>query len=458
MAQFPSKEIEQLFKLKRPFTHHDIIRSKNTLTNQINSNTSLGIEKQREILFFIDTITQRITNKSNNVLDTALAMSSVIEQGSNFIIENPSRTEGKYAKFSDGRIATDAQKAPAGYLNPINVRSLMQAVSIDSRFRPNYYTTKSTNFNVTMPSIIKNVISMRVAVIEMPMTFYAISKSSGNANLLIIDNTPVTSTTAKGWLLTLPDGNYEQSWSNESKASHIETIMNNSIFTAVPVTINNGTTITPRTGGSSLQLNPKSDICFTIDRTSGRAVFATPTTIPIASPPLAASIFSNGFTIRFNVDNEGNLDADTNIQLRLGWQLGFRSAQYICSQGPLASPSVGACVSEGICLITGPRYGFLSIDDYQKNSGPEFIVAYGNSVFQDNIITRMNLCALQADVGVYKISSDPGLTTQMNRTREYFGPVDIQRLHISLFDEYGRIIDLNNMDWSFTLAFEQLYT
>ena len=73
------------------------------------------------------------------------------------------------------------------------------------------------------------------------------------------------------------------------------------------------------------------------------------------------------------------------------------------------------------------------------------------------IITRINLAAEQADVGVYQISSDPGLTTQMNRTREYFGPVDIQRLHISLYDEFSRIIDLNNMDWSLTLAFEQLY-
>ena len=81
-------------------------------------------EKQREILFFIDTISQRITNKlteinnENNTSDSAQSMTSVIEQGSNFIIENPSRTEGKYAKYSDGRIATDAQKAPSGFLNP----------------------------------------------------------------------------------------------------------------------------------------------------------------------------------------------------------------------------------------------------------------------------------------------------------------------------------------------------
>ena len=60
-------------------------------------------------------------------------------------------------------------------------------------------------------------------------------------------------------------------------------------------------------------------------------------------------------------------------------------------------------------------------------------------------------------VGVYKSSNDPGLNNQLNRTREYFGPVDIARLTIKIYDEYGRVIDLNNMDWSFALSFEKLY-
>ena len=67
------------------------------------------------------------------------------------------------------------------------------------------------------------------------------------------------------------------------------------------------------------------------------------------------------------------------------------------------------------------------------------------------------VAALKAQVGIYQSSSDAGLTSQVNRTREYFGPVDIQRLHVSLYDEFGRIIDLNNMDWSFSLTFEILY-
>ena len=443
---YKDDEIEKLLNLKNPYNQRDILTAKNRLRDQITTNKSLGNEKQREIFFFIDTITQRITNKlieinyTNNNSDTLLSNSNVIEQGSNFIIENPSKIAGKYSKLSDGRIASGGENAPPGYLNPINVRTLMQAVSIDTRFRPSYYTTKSTNFDMVLPAMIKNVISMRIAAIEIPMTYYAVSRSLGNSTLMIISD-------ASGWLVTLPDGNYEQSWANESGASHLETIMNNSISTAVPVDVNsiNGTVVNPGIINTTL-LNPLTDICFTIDRTSGRGIFATPKNTTTTK-------LTNGFTVRFNIDNNGNLDVDTNIQLRLGWQLGFRSAQYICG----ATSKVGACVSEGICLICGPRYAFLSIDDHQKNTGPAFMVAYGSSIFQDSIITRINLAAEQADVGVYQISSDPGLTTQMNRTREYFGPVDIQRLHIALYDEYGRIIDLNNMDWSFTLAFEQLY-
>ena len=49
------------------------------------------------------------------------------------------------------------------------------------------------------------------------------------------------------------------------------------------------------------------------------------------------------------------------------------------------------------------------------------------------------------DTAIYKPANDPGLGVQLNKTREYFGPVNIERLHVSLIDEYGKILDLNNM-------------
>jgi hypothetical protein len=426
-------EIEELLHLNQPYDAPDIIKAKQKLTQQLNlSANNLGTEKQRDIMFFIESITIRLQNSldknTGNVMDTH----KVTQYGNNFIIENPDRIIGKTAKIENGRMGLETKSAPPGYINPINVRTVTQAISIDSRFRPNYCNSKSTDFDVVLPSMQKHVISMRVTSIELPITYYAISLYSGNSVCLIIDLT----SSVNGWVFTLPDGNYEQSWANNSHAAYIENAMNVSILNAVPVTVDAKGIVTPNPLGTKLTAN---DLFYNIDHISGRSFFT-------AAP--SGILVTNGFLIRFNVDNNGNLNSEGNIQLRLGWQLGFRKAEYI------AKPS---CVSEGICLISGPRYAFIAINDYQKNTGPTHIVNYSDSIFQDNIITRINLAELQADYGVYQCSSDPGLSTQLNRTREYFGPVDLQRLHIYLYDEYGRVIDLNNMDWSLTLAFEVLY-
>ena len=326
----------------------------------------------------------------------------------------------------------ETKSAPPGYINPINVRTITQAISIDSRFRTSYGTSLSTDYDVVLPSMQKNVISMRVTSIEMPISYYAISQYNENATCLIIK----LSDPSKGWVLTLPDGNYEQIWAKNSNAANIETSMTTAINNAEPVTVSSNGIVTANPSGTNLTAN---DLTFVVDHISGKSIFTA-----IAGGVL----FPQGFFLRFNVNNKGNLSVTNNLQLLLGWQLGFRKSFY---------KSDTQYISEGICLITGPRYAFIAINDYQKNTGPTHIINYTNSIYQDNIITRLNIAELQADFGVYQVSSDPGLSTQLNRTREYFGPVDIQRLHISLIDEYGRIIDLNFMDWSITLAFEILY-
>lgn len=438
---YTNNEIEKLLHLMSPYNSVDINRSKEKLIKELDKT------KQQSIIGFIETISSRLQNQFNSLSnynssynsnsnsidnDNIYNNANVINQGNNFIIENPDVRIGKKSKIEDGRVTLDSNVAPPGYLNPLNVRTITQAISIDSRFRPNYSTTKSTNYDITLPAIQKNVINMRVASIELPTTYYAISCYNGNSTCLIVD----LSNNGEGWLLTLPDGNYEQPWAANSKAAYIDTVMNRSILSAAPVLINANGTTSSNPSGTNLTVN---DLTFILDQISGKSIFNVVT---------GGVLQASGITVKFNVDVSGNIDNNANIQMRLGWQLGYRKTDYTTTT---------QIVSEGICLVCGPRYGFISIDDHQKNTGPAYMVAYANSILQDNIITRINLAELQADSGVYQSTSDPGLSTQLNRTREYFGPVDIQRLHISLYDEYGRIIDLNNMDWSITLAFELLY-
>jgi hypothetical protein len=42
-------------------------------------------------------------------------------------------------------------------------------------------------------------------------------------------------------------------------------------------------------------------------------------------------------------------------------------------------------------------------------------------------------------------------------TRTYFGPVNIDRMRVRLLDDKGNLVNLNDVDWSFSLLVEQLY-
>ncbi len=47
--------------------------------------------------------------------------------------------------------------------------------------------------------------------------------------------------------------------------------------------------------------------------------------------------------------------------------------------------------------------------------------------------------------------------TIVSEPRIYFGPVDIQRLRIRVYDEHGRILQMNNTNFSFCLTIKLMY-
>ena len=43
------------------------------------------------------------------------------------------------------------------------------------------------------------------------------------------------------------------------------------------------------------------------------------------------------------------------------------------------------------------------------------------------------------------------------KLRRYNGPINLSKLQIKLLDQFGSVIDLNNMDFSMTLELDLLY-
>ena len=55
-----------------------------------------------------------------------------------------------------------------------------------------------------------------------------------------------------------------------------------------------------------------------------------------------------------------------------------------------------------------------------------------------------------------ELYSEFGGALQENK-RIYFGPVDIDRIHLKLLDDKGFIVDLHGAEWCLTLISENLY-
>ena len=451
---YTTEELCGLLGIPRGAHRSQVIEAREVLAKQLRAVGSGGSIPQDAMALFLDTVTSRIINANEITSSGSMSFSTIspskegtwsqaitpiTEHGSNILITNADAIAGREASITGGRSANSGE-APPGHLNPINVRTLMQAVNIDSRFRPDYSTTLSTDFKMELPEVQKKVVSIRVGSMELPLTFYAISASLGNAHMLLVDTK-----TNDAWLIRVPDGNYEQSWAKQSRAAFIERAVNSAIQNSKPMTFDPSQNIAVETttGGTVPPLE------YQVDHASGRSILGISTTQP-----------TNAVDVYFNIDVkpvsggklEAVIDTNTNLQLRLGWQLGFRAAKYT-----IETAKKQGITSESPCHVSGPKYGLLSINDHQRNASSSFSVAFGESSLDTNIISRINLAAAMSQDGVFQSSDAPGLTTSLNRTREYFGPVDIQRLDVRLLDEYGRVIDLNGIDWSFSLAFEKLY-
>ena len=151
------------------------------------------------------------------------------------------------------------------------------------------------------------------------------------------------------------------------------------------------------------------------------------------------------------IDIEPPLDLRNNggIVSNYGWVLGYRLGFYKGST---------AYVSEGCYDGWGVKYIYLIVNDYNKNVNNFCIPAYNESLGRTNILARVSTNAVaNADFG-----SGISLTNNVNndnsiRKRIYFGPVDISRLELQITDEMGRILDLNNMDWSAAINLICLY-
>lgn len=440
--EYRVQDLEAFFMLpNKNYDIQDVVHKKKMMCAAADRDGSLTSATRTNLHAFLDQALERMLQHLQPIGSgkpiTTLPQNTLTGDNGHFIINNPARDGIKnYDSSSKTGINLDDNGAPPGTMNPLKVNTIKRAVNIDTRFRPNYYTTKSSDLQINLPTKVERAISMRLASIEIPMSFYAISADLGNNVFKVTWNWGGV-TDASSALITISDGNYDIGLSDKTKAARIETEINAKLAATEAGVATNG----------------KLNLRFEVNPITGKSRFYQDASATVVIP----------FKLYFNTTSKGDIlsvgENPQPLQMTLGWMLGYRAMNNL--NGMYSSTASGASnviISEGICNVQGTRYIYVSIDDFVNSSNNYFTAAFASSVMAPNIITRINVADLAQDVTVFHYAQQEGYSTELDRSRNYFGPVDIQKLRVTLYDEYGRVINLNYMDWSMELMFECIYS
>ncbi len=307
-----------------------------------------------------------------------------------------------------------------GTLNPLSSRVITKCLTIDTRFRENYFGTTSSDMYIQLPTKISKVVSMQLTAIELPVSFYTVSSIYGNnylylqaKYLLAGDETEYIDNLA----LFMPDGNYN----GPDMVSYLNELM-------APIDAS----------GALLYPNrPFSYMKFVLDITStgsgtGKVYLTTNDNTVLSLTEII---------LDFTLNSDGVVD-NVDISRKLGWNLGFRKRLYSGNTFYIAD-----CSIEPNTL----RYVYLAIDDFHNSSNNHFLTMYQKNIVAPNILARITLRG-----SYFAMIMDNNLNI-VTEPRKYFGPVDIYKLRVRLLTDRGDVLPMNGSDFSFCLTFKQLY-
>lgn len=401
-----------------------------------------------------------------------------------------------------------------GTMNPTLRNMYTRIVVINSKRRATLFphttdplgASSSTNFNVQLSEELKNVVSLQMLSITMPYSWYAVDAATGTNCFHItatpIDpNNPTADNTAASVIttITVATGNYTPlalivEINSRLNATDESSLIKNNLE-AKYVEANGKCQFENKSGGTVkfkiTFFDPKRVLdCGASCRQSNKINNCLGWILGFRSNSVYTSVLYNSFALDgmvYDIPNPFGINPIT---------------------------------SEAVIDTYGPKYFMLVLDDYKNNringgvvsvtntetrldqpyyydgdipcesipdpfGGPTDKITVNipseprtlteaqlysvNEIRRNRDLTRVDRVAEPTSSNVFAIVnfnknglaigstiSDSGLALS-TFTRDYFGPVTLQRLKVTLVDDNGFVVNLNGNDWSFTFAAKALY-
>jgi len=364
-----------------------------------------------------------------------------------------------------------------GNINPNLQNTVTKTVIIDSQYRTNLFpyagtdvnqSSFNTDYTITLSETLQEVISMELYSIQIPKTWYNIDSFIGNSCFAVTINDITT-------IIYIEPGNYT-----------IDTLI---------IAVNNAL--------QSVSLDTY--LIFNYSYVKSRFYFSNISTHSI----IITFYYPNGWP----EDASGNLDSCAScVSLSypnnsFGWTIGYKTTPNNDNEVYITLEPDDIYYADARPYLYGPQYVLLVVDDFNKNRQSKGVITAAetstklaipkyadadnlgcdtsgkptflktaprrltqaqlftiNSIITDRESRRYRSPAPNTNdvLAVIPITDESdtivryGSDLESNK-REYFGPVDIDRIRVQLLDDKGNVINLNGVDWSFTFKVTCLY-
>jgi hypothetical protein len=438
-------ELVDFFQLPEGYTEEDIWRAQGRLLEK-----SVG---SKSLMQFVHQGTRRLMQSSSSSSSLLTTQSQtarpVVDHGAaSFVYTSPS------------------PETFAGKINPLNKRTITQCMTLDTRILA---PTNLSDFYVPIRSRLTRVTSMEVerfVPLQQPLPVYSISSQYGNNFFtLSITGTDLKQQQQITEIQTfyLPDGNYTP--------AGVVTLMNQAIQQTlqIPYIIQPEQTISTlsgtQSGGTTTSISnvtiptsplliisnsKKSYLARLLVSLNANTTHEGPSTVTISYIPNNQDFSLINFGINFIIPPStflNNCNSSVPLAARLGATLGFHKEVYQSTNIPNNSNNQ-YIIAESPCMsVKSLRYVYLSVDDFNNHMNPVFIPSTETTFSMPSLVAQLDLD------GVLNNNNNNNVVVSFPKT--YFGPVDIQRLRISLYDEFGRPTSIGG--FYIILKFQCLY-
>lgn len=403
-------------------------------------------------------------------------------------------------------------KYPLGKINPIEKKVTTEILCLDTIFRDIIKNPETSDFVYNLPNPVENVVSMKLISAEIPdiQTTFLSSRTNNSFNITMFNgwvykDSTLTPMPIEGSMMTVtvPDGLphetvfiqiiQNQLDSRRDSFSYLKIGIDEVSFTfffrfkTLIECINwNASYNVDNSINSSLRTAPDNQYLTSLFRMPSfirddlnpyreahddlLSIYLGTTNYPMKDirDKSIRPLERNAEGLKYMIDfNPTNLSHERTI----GWTMGFRDVKilkslkhnkkYIYTSNNLPffnnlnNVKIFGYIPACTPFVDAPNaYYFLYVNDFVGNYNDTLNVLQRDNIFAKSLLAKIQLEGSHFNIKYVNSNS----ISILEKTRDYFGPVTIKKLHIKLIDKYNKPINTRGVNYSLTLQFEKLYS